>query len=94
MQTPQGIVPYVMQFIVLAVGIALIATSARWNDRTLVIASGIFFINIFWVTMVLGHDFRIWSFLRNTGAGNVFLIGLILANLLYIAVKAFINLVK
>jgi len=66
MKTPQGITPYILQMAVLGVGIALIATGRSWNDRILATASGIFFINIFWVTMVLGNDFKAWSFIRNT----------------------------
>jgi len=92
MKTPQGITPYIIQMIVLGVGIALIATSRYWSDHTLALVSGIFFINIFWVTMVLGNDFRIWSFLRNSAAGNIFMFGVIVANLGFIAVKAFMRL--
>jgi len=92
MKTPQGITPYIIQMAVLGVGIALIATSRYWSDHILALASGIFFINIFWVTMVLGNDFRIWSFLRNSAAGNIFMIGVIVANLGFIAVKAFMRL--
>lgn len=92
MQNPQGIVPFLLQLLVLAVGIVLIATHKYWSDHVLAIASGIFFINIFWVTMVLAHDVKIWSFIRNSVIGNIFMIGLIVLNLLFIAVKAFLKL--
>lgn len=92
MKPPEGITPYLVQLLVLAVGIALVATSGRWGDRALVIASGVFFINIFWVTMVLGNDIRVWSFLRNSAVGNIFMVAVILGNLIYIAARAFIKL--
>jgi hypothetical protein len=92
MKAPEGITPYLVQFLVLGVGIALVATSGRWSDRTLALASGVFFINIFWVTMVLGNDLRIWSFLRNSAVGTMFMGAVILGNLIYIAVRAFIRL--
>ncbi len=88
MQISEGITPIILQLLALAVGIALIATAGFWNDHTLAVASGIFFINIFWVTMVLGHDFKAWSFLRNTGPGNTFMIAVIVGNLGFIAVRA------
>ncbi len=92
MKPPEGITPYLVQLLVLGVGIALIATSGRWGDRVLVIASGVFFINIFWVTMVLGNDIRVWSFLRNSAVGNIFMVAVILGNLIYIAARAFVRL--
>lgn len=92
MQISQGITPIILQLLTLVVGIALIATSRFWSDHTLAVASGIFFINIFWVTMVLGHDFKAWSFLRNTAPGNIFMIAAIVGNLGFIAVRALMRL--
>jgi hypothetical protein len=90
--TPQGITPVILQLFALGVGITLIVTRNYWSDHTLALASGVFFINIFWVTMILGNDLRIWSFLRNSAIGNIFMIGVILINLIFIAVKAIIQL--
>ncbi len=92
MQDPHGVTPYIIQLIVLAVGIALIASHKHWSDHVLAIASGVFFINIFWITMVLGHDLKIWSFIRNSPIGNICLIGLLVVNLLFIALRALIKL--
>jgi len=78
----------ILQFLVLATGIAIIIANRYWNKGPAVTASGIFFINIFWVTMVLTYDFKIWSFLRNTVAGGIFLISVILINLIVVAVLA------
>jgi hypothetical protein len=89
MHEPGGIGSFLLQLLVLAVGVTLIATSGYWSRPLLVVASGVFFVNIFWVTLILGHDLRIWSFVRNTAAGNIFMLAVILANLLFIAVTAF-----
>ena len=78
----------ILQFVVLATGIAIIVANRYWNKGPAVTASGIFFINIFWVTMVLTYDLKIWSFLRNTVAGGIFLISVILVNLIVVAVLA------
>ena len=92
MKTQRGITPYLLQLSALGTGIVLITTSPYWSDPILAAASGIFFINIFWITVILGHDIRIWSFLRNSKTGNLFMIGLILANLAFILLKALVNL--
>mgnify|MGYP001770027467 CR=1 FL=1 len=78
----------IVQFLVLATGIALIASNRYWNKGPAVTASGIFFINIFWITMVLTYNLKIWSFLRNSVAGGVFMISIILVNLITVAVLA------
>jgi lysylphosphatidylglycerol synthetase-like protein (DUF2156 family) len=78
----------IVQFLVLATGIALIIVNRYWNKGPAVTASGIFFINIFWVTMVLTYDLKIWSFMRNSVAGGIFMIGVILVNLIVVAVLA------
>ena len=78
----------IVQFLVLATGIALIIVNRYWNKGPAVTASGIFFINIFWVTMVLTYDLKIWSFMRNSVAGGIFMIGVILVNLIAVAVLA------
>lgn len=78
----------ILQFLVLVTGIALIIVNRYWNKGPAVTASGIFFINIFWVTMVLTYDLKIWSFMRNSVAGGIFMIGVILVNLIAVAVLA------
>lgn len=80
--------PLILQFLCLVTGIALIVSNRYWNRGPAVIASGIFFINIFWITMVLAHDFKIWSILRNTVAGGILMIGIIVLNLIAVAVLA------
>lgn len=77
-----------IQLLVLATGIALIIVNRYWNKGPAVTASGIFFINIFWVTMVLTYDLKIWSFMRNSVAGGILMIGVILVNLIAVAVLA------
>ena len=77
-----------LQLLVLAVGIGILFLN-RWIYRgPAVTAAGIFFINLFWVTMVLGHDLKIWSWLRNTKAGGIILLGIIVVNLIVVAVLA------
>ena len=78
----------ILQFLCLAAGIALIISNRYWNRGPAVIASGIFFINIFWITMVLSYDLKIWSLLRNTVAGGIFMIGILILNLIAVAVLA------
>jgi len=85
---PGSYTALIVQFLVLATGIALIASNRYWNKGPAVIASGIFFINIFWITMVLTYNLKIWSFLRNSVAGGIFMIGIILVNLITVAVLA------
>ena len=80
---------FLLQILVLLTGIALILTAVYLNKGPAVLASGVFFVNIFWVTMVLSHDIKIWSFLRYTVAGGVFMISVIVLNLIavfYLAV--------
>ncbi len=77
-----------IQLLVLATGIALIIVNRYWNKGPAVTASGIFFINIFWVTMVLTYDLKIWSLMRNSVAGGIFMIGVVLVNLIAVAVLA------
>lgn len=84
-----------LQFLCLTIGIALILSNRYWNRGPAVIASGIFFINIFWITMVITYDLKIWSALRNTPAGNIIMIGSLVINLLCILVLAVAgNLIK
>lgn len=73
-----------LQFLCLTIGIALILSNRYWNRGPAVIASGIFFINIFWITMVITYDLRIWSPLRNSAAGNISMISLLIINLLIV----------
>ncbi|EHQ07056.1 MAG: hypothetical protein F9K24_05085 [Leptonema illini] len=80
---------YLLQFAVLLLGIALLIVNRYWNKGPAVDASGIFFINIFWITMVLGHDLPIWSALRNTVAGGLILLSILAINLIAVAVLAF-----
>jgi amino acid permease len=83
-----GFSQIVIQFLLLVVGIALILSNQYWNKGPAVIASGIFFINLFWLTMVLSYDLKIWSLLRNTAAGGLFMIGIIVINLLAVIILA------
>ncbi len=78
----------IMQAVLLIAGGALILSSRYWGKPSAVLASGIFFINLFWVTMVLGHDIKLWSFMRNSLVGNIFMILVILINLIAVAVLA------
>lgn len=68
----------IIQLLVLLVGVGLFLSRRQWSDPILALASGLFFINIFLVTVVLGNDLKIWSRLRNSLPGNLFMIGLIL----------------
>ncbi|HOF00576.1 MAG TPA: hypothetical protein PK385_04955 [Spirochaetota bacterium] len=77
-----------MQAVLLIVGAALILTRRYWGKPSAVVAAGIFFINLFCVTMVLGHDIKIWSFIRNSLIGNIFMISVILINLIAVVVLA------
>ena len=85
---PGNLTALILQFLVLAAGIALLIANRYWDKGPAVTASGIFFINIFWVTMVLAYDLKIWSFLRNSAAGGIFMLGVILVNLIAVAVLA------
>lgn len=83
-----GVVGMLLQAALLVAGIALIVFARYWNRGPAVVASGVFFINLFWITMVLSHDVKLWSVLRNTKAGNVALLAIVLVNLLAIALLA------
>ena len=78
----------IVQFLILAAGIALILSSRYWDKGPAVIASGIFFINLFWITMVLTYDLKIWSLLRNSAAGGLLMIGIVVVNLLVVIILA------
>lgn len=80
-----------LQFAALFTGIAILILNRYQYRGPAVTASGIFFINLFWVTMILGHDLPVWALLRNTMAGGIFLIGVILVNLLVILILALIK---
>jgi hypothetical protein len=90
-QQPGGIVSLILQCAVLIVGIVLIITSRYWSNRSAVIASGVFFINIFWITMVLRYDLRLWALIRNTVPGAIIMLGVPIINLAVIAVLALIG---
>jgi hypothetical protein len=77
-----------LQFAVLLPGIALFIMNRYWNKGPAIDVSGIFFINIFWITMVLEHDLPIWSALRNTVAGALIMLSILVINLIAIAVLA------
>lgn len=79
---------FFLQLLVLVVGIGIILLNRWMYKGPAVTAAGIFFINLFWVTMVLGHDLRIWSWLRNTKSGGIILLGIIIVNLLVVLVLA------
>lgn len=74
-----------LQFAILIVGIGLLVVNRYWNRGPAVDASGIFFINLFWITMVLTYDLPVWSALRNTLIGGLILIGIVIVNLIIIA---------
>lgn len=78
----------ILQLLVLVTGIGILFFNHYWNRGPAVTASGIFFINIFWITMVLSYDLKIWSWLRNTKAGGLILLGIILVNLVLVVVLA------
>jgi hypothetical protein len=85
---------FLPQLLTLIVGIAIIATRTMWGDATLAIVSGLFFLNICWVTLVLAHDLKIWAWLRNSLIGGIFMFGLILSNLALIFILAVIRLFR
>jgi hypothetical protein len=93
-QQPGGTVSLILQLSVLIVGIVLIVTSRYWSNRPAVIASGIFFINIFWITMVLRYDLRIWSLIRNTVPGALIMLAVPLINLGAVAFLALAGLFR
>lgn len=80
-----------MQLLLLVVGAALVLSRNYWGKPLPVLLSGVFFINLCWITLVLGHDLKIWAWLRNNIAGNLALIGIIVVNLIAVAVTAFIS---
>lgn len=82
---PGSPVALMLQFAILIVGIGLLVVNRYWNRGPAVDASGIFFINLFWITMVLTYDLPIWSALRNTLIGALILIGIVIVNLIVIA---------
>lgn len=86
---PGSVSPLMLQILCLVVGIAIIVGSPSCGNKSrAVLASGIFFINIFWTTMVLEHDLRIWSWLRNSLPGNSVLLLIVASNLVVVAVLA------
>lgn len=93
-QHPGGAVSLILQLSVLIVGVVLIFSSRYWSNRPAVIASGIFFINIFWITMVLRYDLRIWSLIRNTVPGALIMLAVPLINLAAVAFLALAGLFR
>lgn len=77
-----------MQILLLVVGVALILSRDYWGKPNAALLSGVFFLNLLWITLVLGHDFVIWSWLRNNIVGNIVMILIILANLVAVFVSA------
>lgn len=77
-----------MQLLLLVVGSSLVLSRNYWGKPLPVLLSGVFFIILCWLTLVLGHDLKIWAWLRNNIAGNVTMIGIIVVNLIAIAVTA------
>lgn len=78
----------ILQVLLLIAGIALILSNNYWNRGPAVTASGIFFINLFWITIVLSHDLKVWSLLRNTKTGGLILLGILILNLLSVFILA------
>lgn len=82
---------FVMQLLLVVVGVTLILTRDFWAKPLTVLLAGIFFLNLCWVTLVLGYDLKIWAWLRNNLVGNLFLMGVILANFVAIIVSVFLS---
>lgn len=80
-----------IQVLLLLVGAALMLSWNYWGKPLPVLLSGIFFMNLCWITLVLGHDLKIWAWLRNNIVGNLTMIGIIVVNLIAVAVTAFIS---
>jgi hypothetical protein len=80
-----------MQLLLLLVGASLVLSHNYWDNPLPVLLSGVFFINLCWITLVLGHDLKIWGWLRNHIAGNLAMIAIILVNLIAVAVTAFMH---
>jgi hypothetical protein len=78
-----------MQLLLLLVGASLVLSHNYWDNSLPVLLSGIFFINLCWITLVLGHDLKVWTWLRNNSAGNLAMIAIIVVNLIAVAVTAF-----
>jgi len=85
---PVNYTSLIIQFLVLATGIVLIFSHRYWNRGPAVIASGVFFINLFWITMVLSYDLKIWALLRNTVTGGILMLSIIIINLIVVLVLA------
>ena len=79
-----------MQLLLLVVGSSLVLSRDYWGKPLTVLLSGVFFINLCWITLVLGHVLKIWAWLRNNIAGYVAMIGIIVVNLSAVAVTAFL----
>ncbi len=77
-----------MQLLLLVVGLALIFSRHHWGKPMPVLLAGIFFLNLSWITLVLGHNLAIWSWIRNSLIGNLAMIVIVLANLLAIVISA------
>lgn len=80
-----------MQLLLLLVGLSLVLSRDYWGKPLPVLLSGIFFINLCWITLVLGHDLKIWAWLRNNIVGNLALISIVVVNLIAVAVTAIIS---
>lgn len=83
-----GLKALILQLLLLAAGIGIILLNNYRYRGPAVTATGVFFINLFWVTMVLGHDLKIWSWLRNTKAGGLILLGIVVANFFVVVALA------
>ncbi|AFM11510.1 hypothetical protein [Turneriella parva] len=79
---------FAMQILLLVVGVALVLSRDYWGKPHAVLLAGVFFLNLLWITVVLGHDLPIWSWLRNNIVGNLAMILIILANIVAIVVSA------
>lgn len=79
---------FAMQILLLVVGVALVLSRDYWGKPRAVLLAGVFFLNLLWITVVLGHDLPIWSWLRNNIVGNLAMILIILANIVAIVVSA------
>ena len=88
-ENPYSPVALGLQLLCLATGMLLIYLRKNFSDPFVVLLSGMFFINIFWVTVVLAFDWPVWSALRNSVIGNLILFSIILLNLVAVAVRGF-----
>ncbi len=85
---PGGPGALLLQAGILFLGIGLLVANRFWPRGPAVTASGIFFINLFWITVILAYDLPLWSWLRNSAAGGIILLSIVALNLLAVVLLA------